>query len=305
MYDKESFASVKYGGIVLSKPESSTSGGDQASAQELSLRVVQVSDVHLLQKDSERLEHFRRIFDLAIAQQPDCIVLTGDLTDLGFDNPADLAWAKKQLKAVGRPILLIPGNHDVGDKTGQGPNSIDAQRLANWVGVFGQDHFIEDIGPWRLIGLNSLLVASGLPQEQAQLQWLDQRLDEARKMGQQVAIFMHEPPFLGAPGQSYHTRSDYWAINTAYQHAYHTRLRRPEVKLVASGHVHWYNAFEEGGVLNVWCPSPVFLVDDEHFPRSGCGRTGLIVYTLGPSGATHQLVTYQRSPIQVVKLSPG
>lgn len=177
-------------------PEHSIEVPHLTDSSALMLRVVQLSDVHLLRNDPTRLERFNQIFKLALDQRPDWLVLSGDLTDQGFEDPDDLIWAKKHLDAIGQPVLIIPGNHDIGDKPGQGPNAINAKRLAAWNHVFGSDHFVKDIGPWRLIGLNSLLIASDLPEEHQQLQWLDQMLNEAKTLGQQGGVHARAA-FLG------------------------------------------------------------------------------------------------------------
>lgn len=111
---------------------------------------------------------------------------------------------------------------------------------------------------------------------------------------------MHEPPFLGEPGAQYHDRSDYWAIAPDYQARYLERLSQPHVRLVASGHVHWYHAFEYQGVLHTWCPSSAFIVNDTHFPRGG-QLTGLILYQLTDTRVTHQLIQYDRPDTQVIQ----
>jgi len=265
-----------------------------------SLTLVQISDLHLQPpvpgKEATRLEkidRFEQLLRLALAQKPDRIILSGDLTEDGFDDINELAWARDLLASQQTPpILLIPGNHDVGDKPGSGPNAIDATRLANWKDIFEKDHFVEDLAHWRLIGLNSLLVNSGLPEESQQLHWLDTMLEQASRLDQQVAIFMHEPPFLGTPGQPFGNRSDYWAIAPEKQETYLQRLSHPRVRLVASGHVHWHHAFTRNNVLHCWCPSSAFIVDDPNFPRGG-GITGLIVYRLGANAVTHEVIPFE------------
>lgn len=277
----------------------------QSDTHELPIiRVVQISDLHLKPDDADRLGRFHEILAMAVALEPDVIVLSGDLTEQGFDVPEDLTWAKSIIQSIHPPLLLIPGNHDIGDKTGQGPNAINAQRLANWTHTFASDHFVQDRGPWRLIGINSLLIGSELPEEHIQLRWLDQMIDQAQMLGQQVAVFMHEPPFLIAPGHSTNDRSEYWPIATDKQELYMKRLSRPIVKLVASGHVHAYHTSVRNGVSHVWCPSPAFIIHDRHFDPAG-EVTGFIVHTLLPDQATHTLVPLIRHDTQVIPFNPA
>lgn len=269
------------------------------------LTVVQFSDVHLKRDTPDRRKRFEDIIQLALKHQPDVIVLSGDLTDDGFIHPEDLAWGKNILNSlISQEVLLIPGNHDVGNKPGQGPNAITAQRLAHWLANVGSDHFVKEIGNWRLIGINSLLIGSNLLEEDKQLKWLDQMLDEAKQLGELVAVFMHEPAFLKTPGVGTDDRSDYWPIAADKQELYMQQFKRKGVKLVASGHVHAYRSMQRDGVSHVWCPSPAFIIHDQHFDPQG-EVAGFIVHTLTPHGATHKLIRYDRPNTKVIPFNPA
>src|SRR5690606_9923871 len=58
-----------------------------------------------------RLEHDK----LQLQQlQPDLVIATGDLTNWGSSHPADLEMAREWLDDLGLPVLVVPGNHDLG-----------------------------------------------------------------------------------------------------------------------------------------------------------------------------------------------
>lgn len=269
--------------------------------------LVQISDLHLKSDNPDRESRANDVIQIALDQKPDVIVLSGDLTEDGFDSPEDLDWAKAYIHSLtdqAFAFFILPGNHDIGNKTGQGPNAISANRLMHWTNTFGSDHFVHDLGNWRLIGLNSLLIGSGLPEEHLQLSWFDQMLDQAVLLKQHVAVFMHEPPYLLEPGQTTDDRSDYWPIAAHMQPLYMERLTRHEVKLVATGHVHAYRAKLLDGVSHVWCPSPAFIIHDQHFDPTG-EVAGLIVHTLSPTTTSHRLIEYNKPDTKVIPFNPA
>src|SRR5688572_8890470 len=47
---------------------------------------------------------------LALKQQPDAVVITGDLTDTG--SAEEYAFLRGTLAPLAMPVYLIPGNHD-------------------------------------------------------------------------------------------------------------------------------------------------------------------------------------------------
>ncbi|MFN8733164.1 MAG: metallophosphoesterase family protein [Hyphomonadaceae bacterium] len=81
--------------------------------------LVHISDVHFGDADSAKLEAAISAFEKI---KPDCVLLTGDLTQEG--KREEFAQAEAWLKVVKAPIVGCPGNHDT-------PMFNLAQRLAN------------------------------------------------------------------------------------------------------------------------------------------------------------------------------
>lgn len=81
--------------------------------------LVHISDVHFGDADSAKLEAAISAFEKI---KPDCVLLTGDLTQEG--KREEFAQAEAWLKVVKAPIIGCPGNHDT-------PMFNLAQRLAN------------------------------------------------------------------------------------------------------------------------------------------------------------------------------
>lgn len=84
----------------------------------MSAKVVHISDLHIEPVPEERFPGLTerlgrdriRLQELA----PDLVVVTGDLTNWGSSQPADLELAKEWLDDLGLPVLVVPGNHDLG-----------------------------------------------------------------------------------------------------------------------------------------------------------------------------------------------
>ncbi|MDX2234040.1 MAG: metallophosphoesterase [Hyphomonadaceae bacterium] len=186
---------------------------------------------------------------------PDLVVNCGDLTINGADAVDDLRFAAFVHEAVRAPLAIIPGNHDVGEETGalHVDQPVDAARLARYRAVFGADRWARDLGPWRLIGLNGLLVGSGLAEEAEQEDWLAYELMLARD--RPIGVFTHKPLWLDGPDGA--PRPE-WTMAPAQRPAYARRFADAGVRFVASGHLHQRRAQVFDGVLHVWTPSCAF-----------------------------------------------
>lgn len=71
-------------------------------------RLFHVSDVHFGAEDSAAIDWFSRV---VAAEQPDAIILTGDLTMRA--RPREFAAAAKWLEGLARPVTVEVGNHDL------------------------------------------------------------------------------------------------------------------------------------------------------------------------------------------------
>lgn len=159
-------------------------------------RVVQISDTHLSPRHGFFVKNFRAVIPAVEALSPALVVNTGDLSINGPDEDAELAFARAEHGAFAAPVVLLPGNHDVGDEPpGQDPAQLVTEaRLDRFRAHVGLGRFCSDIGDWRLIGLNSLLFGSSLGADAEQAAWLEARLGEAG--GRPVGLFLHNTSAL-------------------------------------------------------------------------------------------------------------
>ena len=207
----------------------------------------------------------------ALDQHPDLIVHSGDISDNAYQIPGAFDPVKRVFDHLTVPWHVIPGNHDVGEPDGE--MVVRESWLDQWHKTFQADRFVTERGRWRLIGINTQIVASALPAEADQLAWLDEQLDTDMN----VAVFMHQPPFVYQPDEQFGDKSDYWAIRERARPQFMQRLSLPNVKLVANGHCHWYRSVQVEGHHSVWCPSTDIVVDDAKFPTGG-DCFGIIVW---------------------------
>lgn len=139
------------------------------------MRIVQISDTHLSHRGGIGNRNFEELAAFINDQlRPDLVVHTGDVSILDPDSDADRAAARELLKLISAPLRVLPGNHDVGEP-GDAPwggFATTSARVMAFTRVFGPDHWVEVLGGYTVIGLNSEVFATGLPEEQAPWDWL-------------------------------------------------------------------------------------------------------------------------------------
>jgi 3',5'-cyclic AMP phosphodiesterase CpdA len=247
-------------------------------------RLTQISDTHLSRRLPKLTENFYRIAERIDATNPDLVINTGDLS---FDAPAnrdDLDFAKELHDALPVPCRHLPGNHDIGDNpTAVSPapkQPATEQHRGNFLAVIGEDRWRFDAAGWCFIGLNSLIMNSGLESEAEQYDWLASEL--ARTNGSPVALFAHKPLFLNAPDDPELASS---AVRYIPQPARHRLIRMfdpVDLRLVASGHVHQRRDFTWRHTRHVWAPSTGFVLPERIQPVIGVKEVGLVEYRFTP-----------------------
>ncbi|MBU8537190.1 metallophosphoesterase family protein [Falsiroseomonas tokyonensis] len=257
------------------------------------LIVAQISDAHLGPRTTVFQANMARIEAVLHAAPPQALVGSGDLSLDGAGRDADLAFAAAAFRraAGSAPLLTIPGNHDVGsDRRSMPDQPVDAARLARWQAEFGADRFCHDLdGPggeaWRLIGLNTEIMGTGLAEEAAQAAWLVQALEGLGR--RRIAAFLHKPAFVEKPSDPF----DYWSVPPEGRPALVPLLGHPALRLVASGHLHLHRMQQRGQVVFAWAPPASFVCEPEMQPGLPGDRvTGFLRHTLHPDHVETELV---------------
>ncbi|MEW6340416.1 MAG: phosphodiesterase [Paraburkholderia sp.] len=184
----------------------------------------------------------------ALEPRPDVVIMTGDLVDQG--DPEQYAHLKALLAPLEIPYYLLVGNHD--DRTALRDAFSDRAELRT-----GGDfvHYAADIGPLRLIALDSIVPGQSAGNLcDARLTWLARQLDEAQ--GKPVIVALHHPPFECGIGHMDALRLD----PQAAQKLAALIARHPNVERVICGHVHRPMFVRFGGTIASAVPAPAHQV---------------------------------------------
>jgi 3',5'-cyclic AMP phosphodiesterase CpdA len=178
----------------------------------------------------------------------------------------------------------LPGNHDIGDNpTEVGPlpsEPVTEQARQSFVAMLGEDRWHFDAAGWCFLGLNSLVMNSGLAYETEQFDWFASQL--ARTAGRPVALFLHKPLYLNAPDDPELEATCIRYIPQPARRQLIDMVRAVDLRLVASGHVHQRRDFTYGHTRQVWAPSTAFIISDERQERIGLKEVGLVEYRFQP-----------------------
>lgn len=239
------------------------------------MKIIQITDTHLSPEKPHFNGNWEPLAAWIIQTGADLVIHTGDLTVDGADQDDDITFSMELMRQLPMPVLIVPGNHDVGHLPGS-DQPVDAVRLERWRRLAGPDYWISDHGTWRLIGLNSLLFGHGDTEEAAQFTWLEEVL--AARDGRRVAIFTHKPLFVD---DAHEGDTGYWSIRPAPRQRLYDLLAAHDVALFASGHLHWAwkGAFENTAL--VWGPSSAFIIDKLEREMPGERVVGAVIHTLG------------------------
>jgi 3',5'-cyclic AMP phosphodiesterase CpdA len=247
-------------------------------------RLIQISDTHLARRLSALTDNFLKASEYIDKRRPDLVINSGDLA---FDGPTsrdDLEFARSLHDALPVACRYLPGNHDIGDNPTQvGPlpsrPATEADRQI-FLSIFDEDRWRFEAAGWCFIGLNSLVMNTGLVSEAEQFDWLASEL--ASTGGKPVALFLHKPLFLNSPGDPELEASAIRYVPMPARSRLVEMLRNVDLRLVASGHVHQRRDFTCGHVRHVWAPSAGFVISDKRQEVIGIKEVGLVEYRFQP-----------------------
>jgi Icc protein len=218
------------------------------------LQLVQITDTHVFGDPSARLRGvaslpaLRATLELARSDiaQADAILLTGDLVQ---DDAGGYAHIREAFMPLGRPVLTIPGNHDL-----KGP-----LRAALSAAPFQVDGH-HDRGPWRIVMLDSAVEGRAAGElAPAELARLEAALAESG--GRHVLVCLHHHPV---------SLDSRWLDQVALQNSrafFGVIDRHPCVRGLVFGHVHQAHDSLRGDVRILGTPSTCaqFLPGSDRF----------------------------------------
>jgi 3',5'-cyclic AMP phosphodiesterase CpdA len=216
--------------------------------------LVQLSDLHIVARGElaygriDTAAALTRAIDSvnALRQQPDAIVITGDLTDGG--RSVQYARLRELLCPLDAPIFLMPGNHDDRDEL--------RRQFADHA-YLGTGRFVQysvPIGAIQLVALDTLVprASHGELCEQ-RLEWLDAEL--VRLAGRPVVLALHHPPFTTLIGHM-----DRIGLQKGRAELAAIVARHPNVERVICGHIHRAIDARFAGTLVSTAPAPAHQV---------------------------------------------
>jgi 3',5'-cyclic AMP phosphodiesterase CpdA len=211
--------------------------------------IAHISDAHIrprgqlaygISETNLDLEHAVHAL-LRLDPRPDCVLVTGDLTDCGLD--AEYAIAAELLARLPFPVFCIPGNHDRREPFRA------AFASGSYLPATGALDFCIDRGGLRIIGLDSAVAGESHGALTAgTLAFLEASLKDAPQ--RPTLVMLHHPPFDSGIGHMDRTslqagRSELEAIIAAH----------PQVERVLCGHVHRPIQRRFGGTICQVAPS--------------------------------------------------
>ncbi|MBX2850767.1 MAG: metallophosphoesterase [Phycisphaeraceae bacterium] len=217
--------------------------------------IAHISDLHLQSGVPARQAQVEPILQKINVMKPDLVVISGDVTDGGWDSLEELKWAKGWLDVKITPKwIAVPGNHDVGNFATQPQGAIDEDRVNQWGKVFDTGEIIE-IGCWQLLCTNSMMFGMGGPIADEHLCEISYEINESPYVGKWIALLMHSPLFSKTIAEK-DPAIDYWVGPKKWRQSLWESINNnlEFVKLIGSGHVHQTRLTEVDGVKIAWAP---------------------------------------------------
>lgn len=252
----------------------------------MAFTVAQVSDPHLGARTPLFRGNFDRVARALDLVRPELVIATGDVSLDGADRADDLAFAAESFADLPAAVHAVPGNHDVGDHPERAPSQpVSDARLDRFRRTMGRDRWVIDRESWRLVGLNSQIMGAHA-EEDEQAAMIETALADLGE--RRLAVFIHKPFFAADPAE---TQFDYWSVPPFARAPLRPIMAHPNLRLVASGHLHLHRATSLGRVRYAWAPAVSFIVaPDEQPDLPGERPCGVLLHRFGADEVATELV---------------
>ena len=216
--------------------------------------IAHISDLHLQSGVPERQAQVEPILQKINEIKPDLVVISGDVTDDGWDSIDELNWAKEWFDVkLDAQWLAVPGNHDVGNFVTQPEGAINEGRVNQWSKVFDTNEVLE-FESWLLLQMNSMMFGMDGTIADKHICEISHWVNEATYTGKWIALFMHSPLFSKTIEEK-DPAIDYWVGPNKWRQSLWESINQSDyVKLIGSGHVHQTRLTEVDGVKIAWAP---------------------------------------------------
>ena len=268
-------------------------------AAEVPMRIIQISDTHISRRHHPFAANVQAVRQWLKRTPCDLVVNTGDLSMNGAVDRDDLLDAAAWHSGLGIPVLAVPGNHDVGDVPElRSDQVLDDTRLAGYADIVGEGRWTHDVGGWRLVGINAMLLGTGHPEEERQFAWLR----DALRGPAPTALFLHKPLFIDDPSEG---PRGYWTVRPEPRRRLLDILGQADLRLIASGHLHVARTQVFDGVPHVWGPSSAFVCGpSQEADIPGERRIGAVVHDFDDAGVTSRTVFLDEDGAENLTIDP-
>ncbi|NUA31499.1 phosphodiesterase [Cupriavidus basilensis] len=194
---------------------------------------------------------------LAAPQQPDAVVITGDLVDFGTEE--EYRFLRGILQTLPMPVRLLPGNHDH-RATLRRVFADHDYLFANGDGD-APVHYSVEAGPLRLVAFDCTVPGKpGGQVDPAALPWLEATL--AAEPGRPTLLMLHHPPFhTGIGHMDQQGLADVALLEAVVR-------RHPTVERVLCGHLHRHITHRFGGTIAMTAMGPAHQVTLDLDPQA-------------------------------------
>ncbi len=233
---------------------------------------------------------------------PELMLVGGDLTRDGYvaEHQYELEEIKADLDALPFPYHVTPGNMDAGNKPTKVRGarkkrddvslSMTSDQLGRFREVFGPDRWTFVHKNVRFSSFCTMLLGSGLPEEEALWQWLDAQKSEPRA---QYHVWMtHYAIFVDEPGEPNFDITDpdqyhdwYFGVDEPHRSRLIDVFHATGTTLVLSGHIHCRKLHEADGIQYQIGPATCFPQWANRWP-DGDATLGFLRYDVTEEGLT-------------------
>jgi alkaline phosphatase D len=268
---------------------------------------VHVSDIHVGSPRSYRFQPAwnanwetarRQIREMA----PELVLVGGDLTRDGATHTEELVSIKEDLADLGPECLIIPGNHEVGNKWSPDSSvAINSAYLRHYKGVFGPSEWSEfrgeGINRVRFTGIDAFKLGSGLPEEPTLRAWLDD-LGPDTSCANHVWV-IHPSLFADHIDEADFDREVdrvpwYFGLNRADRYYLWEVMKRTRVTHVISGHIHCRRHVVVDGVHLHLAPATAFPQWGERW-ADGDDTLGFLEFIVSGGKLTPRFVALEKT----------
>lgn len=216
--------------------------------------IAHISDLHLQSGNDARQAQVEPILKKINEMKPDLVVISGDVTDDGWDSIDELKWVKYWIDVrIDAPQIVLPGNHDVGNFAGATKDAINEDRVKKWAETFDTSE-VHEFDSWQLLGMNSMMIGMSDTNADDHLCEVYHWMREAEYTGKWIALFMHSPLFSKTIEEK-NPAINYWVGPKQWRESFwHITNTHSQIKLIGSGHVHQTRLTEVDGVKIAWAP---------------------------------------------------